>query len=1037
MQPNDKLMVDGVHDMPANDKITDNASKIEIIDDESMTSKRKMENDLMKPPASLGSHDLAQFAELSGYRIERAKAQRWAMMEIKFLVYDDTDVKMNGYDSDDEEGELNHALRMSTDDQDETDDFAENSMIASTFPSSSSCSTHHNGTEKFSCRICSSYPEFPHKWKPRKFRLVKPRLDHPELFNEGSVKSVDVCMHYVAISYCWPPKEENPAPREYQVRDLDGSVRTNRALDDVLDRAVDFANSCGLRMIWIDQECLPQPTHASSEADREEQELGIQSMDIVYNRAMVTAGLLNVEIESQAQLTAIETLLHATREQREMMINQEFCDSMLDFLVATSRDRWYTRAWVVQEALCAGDKLVLAFRRRPGLQFPSKFRYGYKAEREDRPYHSLDDTPRGLDSELVCLHLPEFWMLIDDMKHLVARDFMTMGPQLVRQNNRPAYFSAHARDAIEAADALHPRIVRANTIQQHLKMYSAGHYGKRPTINAAGALTLLKHRQCYFDSDRLAIIANMCNYDFRLDTKAVSENCDSLSRAILALALNNGDLSLLVPEAYLPWNHIYADSAQTESQGSAVLYQDFIAESPRVDHCRVRNFINFRLQTMRLGSFTSAGLTLPAYLWSVDREVDYTPIQAKWADTWESLRCWKMIIDCKKNETTEEFRARHNALTQRFSQPGISAQAAREFRVSGQVAHSSVVWGGIDSTGVQLKRNIDAKRIKGTPKMRNIIAQVIFDILRYTLNVSEDARLAQGLANSIWQSVRIDQVPDSEAPLPDEVGDALFTHRDVLVQPFATLQLDETLDGYLAQLWFVDRIMDKGSLWCGRYTPSTTKGLDLSSPADPQSKDASTEISTTASPSSSKANPFRPTKPQSILAKQLQRQMVTGLLSATSEGSTRTDMLWPSLTLLDMMTNNYWSPDAERRREETLLSTFDVDGPCEIATPYNPEWEILPRPELRSMSVCWIVERKGGEVRGLERQEGGGVAYKGKGKERESATAAASRDEFGNVVEDGHLTQRSEHDAPCLDVLRKVKGLWEIMDLPRQEYIFS
>jgi hypothetical protein len=89
------------------------------------------------------------------------------------------------------------------------------------------------------------------------------------------------------------------------------------------------------------------------------------------------------------------------------------------------------------------------------------------------------------------------------------------------------------------------------------------------------------------------------------------------------------------------------------------------------------------------------------------------------------------------------------------------------------------------------------------------------------------------------------------------------------------------------------------------------------------------------------------------------------------------------------------------------------------------------------MSVCWIVERKVDEVRGAERQEGGVVTYKGKGKERESAAVAASRDEYGNVVEDGHSTQGSEHDAPCLDVLRKVKGLWEIMDLPRQEYVFS
>ena len=44
-------------------------------------------------------------------------------------------------------------------------------------------------------------------------------------------------------------------------------MRLNYALDDVLDRAVDFVNSCGLRMIWIDQDYLPQPTEESPKAE--------------------------------------------------------------------------------------------------------------------------------------------------------------------------------------------------------------------------------------------------------------------------------------------------------------------------------------------------------------------------------------------------------------------------------------------------------------------------------------------------------------------------------------------------------------------------------------------------------------------------------------------------------------------------------------------------------------------------------------------------------------------------------------------------
>ena len=44
-----------------------------------------------------------------------------------------------------------------------------------------------------------------------------------------------------------------------------------------------------------------------------------------------------------------------------------------------------------------------------------------------------------------------------------------------------------------------------------------------------------------------------------------------------------------------------------------------------------------------------------------------------------------------------------------------------------------------------------------------------------------------------------------------------------------------------------------------------------------------------------------------------------------------------------------------RRRQ--MVAAFDVDAPCLVATPFDSDMERLPRPEDRSMSVCWIVER--------------------------------------------------------------------------------
>jgi hypothetical protein len=950
---------------------------------------RKMKNDLLDTAATQAPHDFAQIVELSKYKFERAKAQEWASKEIKFLVYDDTDVKTNGYDSDDEEGMLEHASKMSCEDGESLGQPIDNSILSPEH-------AHHH--DKFACRICSSYPEFPHKWKPRKFRLVKPTLDHPELFATDNVASVDICMHYVAISYCWPPREENPAPREYTVRDLDGTVRSSRALDDILDRAVDFANSCGLRMIWIDQECLPQPIESSSEEEWQEQELGIQAMDIVYNRAMVTAGLLSVEIKSQDQLTAIEALLYFDRERREMMFSQQFCESLLDFIHRTSEDRWYTRAWVVQESLCAGEKLMLAFRRGLGLKFPSKFRYGYEAEREDRPYHSLDDTPRGFESELVCMRLRDFWRILDDLKYLVGFGrFTQIGTQLTRPIFGPV---DDAQIVLRIGDALHPRIMRANTLQQDLKIYGGGHYGKRPTINAAGALTLLKHRQCYFDSDRLAIVANMCDYEFRLNTREVDNNCTSLRLAMLALSLNNGDLSLLVPEAYLPWDYIYSDDYHITQPGSSILYQEFVAEAPRIEYCRVRDFINIRLQSVQPGSVTPAGLLLRAYLWSVDRFIDFSVIRAQWADTWESLRCWRMMVDRQEYETQAQFHIRQAALGRQLSLPGISQLALREFQQLGNIPHDSVVWNGVDSSGVTMTRRLSSARIAQTPEMQAIIARILFAILRFTHGLSTSFPLAQGLANSLWQSVRIDQVPGSEDALPDEVGNELFTHTDVLTRPWDTLQIDTTLEDAPAQLWFIDRIMDHGGLWCGGYI---RPGI---SPSEYDSDQPSPFHS------SSSFSPER--KRDSIISRQIQRQMLTGYMqvsSSLSPNSLTTKSRHAFITLMDVIRDNYMSEESEMLRERSLAAAFDVDGPCCVGTPFNPEWEILPRPELRSGRVCWVVE--GSKRDGPKSSD----VAKGKRKREDG-------DRFGD--------QGVE-----LKVLRKVKGLWGIMDLPSQAYTFS
>lgn len=85
----------------------------------------------------------------------------------------------------------------------------------------------------------------------------------------------------------------------------------------------------------------------------------------------------------------------------------------------------------------------------------------------------------------------------------------------------------------------------------HVKWtYRAGLARPRRSCNAAVALSYLRLREDTQVSDRLAAIANLCNYDVRLNPIEIRKDHQYLGPCIFALALLNGDSSLLYREVY-------------------------------------------------------------------------------------------------------------------------------------------------------------------------------------------------------------------------------------------------------------------------------------------------------------------------------------------------------------------------------------------------------------------------------------------------------------------------------------------------------
>ncbi|KAK1671936.1 hypothetical protein BDP55DRAFT_280573 [Colletotrichum godetiae] len=898
----------------------------------------------------------------------------------------------------------------------------------------------------FECRICSKLPTFPHDRKTRDFRLFKPTDEFPHLVTERPA-SVDVCIHYVAISYCWPEeikdKDGNTVPPiiESKIRDLNGKPRPARALDDVLDRAVDFANSVGLRMIWIDQECLPQPKEDSSEKDKAYQRLGVQAMDIVYNRAIVTAGLHESTI-SMTEMSAVQYLINnETEKLRYLSLPPQLFYCALDFLHMVQSDRWYTRAWVVQEAVSAGDGMVLVFRRGPGVDYTCTLRADQK--RYSTPRHPLDSERRTLESEIVCIPVGLFRDLVQTCKSLLEQRFQVMGQALMRTS-----IGKNAIPILSVAEFLHPKI----TVRQHasgVRMYRGRVYGGRQKVNAATALTLLNTRHCRDVQDRLTILANMCSYEIRLDADRVAKECGSLRLGILAIALLNGDTSILVPEVYdFPGDEDgEPDPAMDRRVGS--LLSPFDTDSKGINSYAVQDgkLVNPAVYKHSFGS-KSKGLHLCTYLWTIDDILDLSPLKYQYAEIWHKMKCLRIIADRQKEESLDELSRREGLITQHFSKKYVMDQAKLEIFHHGAIAADSSVWGGLDATGIQTKVYLDAYRVEAEPEMQKIVAEIFFAILRYLHGLSTNQSL--GVANSIWQSIRTDAIDKHQPYLPDSVSGQLFAHPAVVAIPFRTLQLDKDQGGGYYQSWIVDRIMQEGVLFVGRYSHAPDAPLVGDRPTRNLGAKSSQQNSGIV--------------PDTIIQRQLHRRIMATIFSSDLGGTfdvfedheTRlapSSMAW----LEEAVQQNFWAPETDQARTQQLVSIFDVDGPCLVVTVFNSGWEVLPRPDIRSMSICWVVEpvektmsegpgeqtgavgeeqpTVGGKGKEPERRpcasDTGDPAVGGQGKEPEWLPSAPDTNDLGIASDTEPIAP-----IPLYRVLDKVKGMWQIMDLPMQEYAF-
>jgi hypothetical protein len=497
-----------------------------------------------------------------------------------------------------------------------------------------------------------------------------------------------------------------------------------------------------------------------------------------------------------------------------------------------------------------------------------------------------------------------------------------------------------------------------------------------------------------------------------------------------------------------------------------------------IDHCKVRSGGYISASTYNFNNpLTTDGLHLGAYFWEVDDTVDFTPIQLEWAERWNSLKCLQVQMMKVKGETPQEFAERRRQIVDHLSREDV---LHKQIRNAPSLGRYPVEEFDYDSS-FRPVAYVDALRIEGNRAARRLVADIVFAILRYLfLNADSEPR-AIALANSIWHSVRVDAISEtSDDELPDNVGDWLFCHPVVVDDPYSLLQLDKDRNSSFSQFWFIERIMRDGYLWVGHMansheradsTYSRERGaadLKCSEPSDAKGKAPADHDGAGAATATSPSHLDR--KPTTILKRQLQRKMLamfSGVASFTETddsgtGNDRRNMA----AFVDALWYGVGSHEHKERLKRELVSAFDIDGPCLLAVPYNGEWEMLPRPSIRSMSVCWVVERVSHEEKEDRRQDSSGehldcdskknwpvdkdgVEAQGSVLDEEGSVSSKEADisvgkpdlpvsESSSAANARSQEKRCEKNPePSYRVLNKVQGLWQIMlDMPMQRYNF-
>ncbi|RSL50319.1 hypothetical protein CEP54_011998 [Fusarium duplospermum] len=380
--------------------------------------------------------------------------------------------------------------------------------------------------------------------------------------------------NFVALSYTWVASEhevQNPKEERHLIEKRDRTdAFPSSVRNSVLERITRYMQRHRVPLLWIDRHSIPQKVCKEVACKHEacnKKQHALDAMDRVYSLSDHPVALLGRPIEKESEMTTLAAVLKGQLVEsvdgefrmRETTTHEK-AQEALQLLYEITTDLWWSRAWTFQENYRAGLKMTLLIHHNPNLEKPKrKFRHLF---------------------------------------NIIPGEFSV---QSVRFSKNATKFCLAFRNLAQRTKEEEEKI-------QHI-LTTAGKYTlllQKSTSMSGIIVSDVLARGVTEPWDRLAIIANCCQYATRLKTSMLqdmSEKGVTLDLSILALRLLNGEVlrndSAILPSARI--HDLFFDGFKTPHGEKSLTFNK---------GCR---FSDVQL--------TADGIETPGHLWKLDERL--------------------------------------------------------------------------------------------------------------------------------------------------------------------------------------------------------------------------------------------------------------------------------------------------------------------------------------------------------------------------------------------------------------------------------